>query len=199
LTTFPSPETDLFESIKAAELRRSQFILAIPTNLNAQEDAIQRKLSSENASARSKLRKIYSLMSDLMGAAEPYVACGKGCSSCCKMNVMITQVEANYIEMETGIKPIQLTSYRIHGKEEFISVPCPFLKDDSCSIYEARPFACRKHVSFGTTSYWCEPTRALEMEFPMLGSTGAEGALMDVTGLNSGKVFADIRDFFPQS
>lgn len=184
-------------SAETAELRRAQFIKSMPAELTKREDAIQHKLASQNASSRNKLQKIYSLMADLGKAAEPYVACGNGCSDCCKINVMISQLEANFIERETGIKPAKLTGGLLHPQEKFLGSPCPFLKNNSCSIYEVRPFACRKHFSFDTTAYWCEATLTSKFEFPMIGFTGVEGALLDVAKLTAGGVFADIRDFFP--
>lgn len=192
----PEQAERLTASIEAAECRRAEFVKAIPTELSRREDTIQRKLASENASPRNKLQKIYSLMADLVKVAEPYVACRNGCSGCCKMNVMISQFEANLIEKERGIKPAQVTSSLLHLQDKFIGIPCPFLKNDSCSIYDARPFACRKHLCFDTTSYWCEPARTLDVEFPMLEFSGAEDAFLDVARLKTGGVFADIRDFF---
>lgn len=183
-------------STEAAKLRRAEFVKAIPPELSIREDTIQRKLASENASSRNKLQKIYSLMSELGKVAEPYVACGNGCSSCCQMNVTISQLEANFIEKETGIKPARVTRSVHHPQDEFMGVPCPFLEDGSCSIYDVRPFACRKHLSFDTSPYWCAPARTLTVEFPMLEFSGAQDAFLDVTRLKTGGVFADIRDIF---
>lgn len=186
----------LSASTEAAKLRRAEFVKAIPPELSIREDTIQRKLASENASSRNKLQKIYSLMSELGKVAEPYVACGKGCSGCCQMNVTVSQLEANFIVKETGIKPARLTRSVRHSQDEFMGVPCPFLKEGSCSIYEARPYPCRKHISFDTSSYWCDPTRSL-VQFPMIEFSGAQGAFMDTARTTAGGVFADIRDFFP--
>lgn len=103
-------ELTLKTSRESAEIRRQNFVKAIPADLSQQEDNIQAKLAKENASTRSKLRKIYNLMTDLGSVAEPYVACAKGCSSCCKMNVTISQIEANLISEKTGIKVNQLSN-----------------------------------------------------------------------------------------
>lgn len=187
----------LSTSTEVAELRRGEFVKAMPPELSDREDAIQRKLASENASSRNKLQKIYSLMTDLVKAAEPYVACSKGCSACCQMNVMISQLEANFIEKETGIKPAQLIRSVLYSQDKFIGVPCPFLKDGSCSIYDVRPFPCRKHLSFDTSSYWCDPAHSLDVKIPLVEFSGAQGAFLDIARTTSGGVFADIRDFFP--
>lgn len=183
-------------STRVAQLRRAEFMKAMPPELTNREDTIQRKLASENASSRNKLQKIYSLMTELVKTAEPYVACSNGCSACCKMNVMISQFEANFIEEGTGIKSAQLARTLIHPQEKFVGIPCPFLKDGSCSIYEMRPFACRKHLCFDTSPYWCDPAQSLKAEVPMIEFSGAQDAFIDVTRMKTGGVFADIRDFF---
>ncbi len=190
-------QIDLLEkSIKSIKIRSASFVNAIPHELSEREDNIQAKLANENASPRSKLRKIYNLMTDLGSAAEPYVACAKGCSSCCKMNVTISQIEANLISEKTGLNVNQLANSKNHDSEEFIGIPCIFLKDGSCSIYDVRPFVCRKHVWFDTSSYWCDPQRSLEATMPMIEFSGAAAAFFDVTKKDSGGIHADIRDFF---
>lgn len=186
----------LAKSKESAEIRRAHFVTAIPPELSKREDAIQANLAKENASPRSKLRKIYNLMTDLGNVAEPYVACGKGCSSCCKMNITISQIEANLIAEKLGIKSKQLTNNKNHPSEEFIGVPCTFLKNDSCTIYDVRPFVCRNHVWFDTSSYWCDPERSLAVTMPMIEFSGAVAAFFDVTKKDSGGIHADIRDFF---
>lgn len=190
-------DAELARSIETAECRRSQFMSAIPPELSNREDKFQRKLALENSSALNKLRKIFSLIDELGKAAGSYVACGRGCSACCNINVMVSQLEASFIEKETGVKSVQVTNSQSHREDEFLGRPCSFLDEGSCSIYEARPFACRKHWSFDASAYWCDPARAFAANLPMLGFSGAEGAYFDATRIMSGGVFADIRDFFP--
>ena len=196
-TSLSKDQADLLaKSIESATLRRTDFLKSLPHELSKREDEIQARLSKENASPRSKLRKIYNLMTDLGHAAEPYIACGKGCSSCCKMNITISQFEANLISEKTGFKSKQFAHSQNHSPDEFIGIPCLFLKDDSCSIYNFRPFMCRKHVWFDTTPYWCDPERSLDVAIPMIEYSGALGAFLEVTKNNSGGIYADIRDFF---
>lgn len=198
--TNSSPPNDVEDLLKtsreSAEVRRTNFVKAIPPELSEREDNIQAKLIKENASPRSKLRKIYNLIGDIGIVAEPYVACAKGCSSCCKMNVTISQIEANIISEKTGLNVKQLSNSKNHNSEEFIGIPCMFLKGDSCSIYEVRPFVCRKHVWFDTSPFWCDPERSLKVEMPMIEFSGAVGAFFDVTKKGAGGIHADIRDFF---
>jgi hypothetical protein len=186
----------LATSQESASLRRANFVTAIPIELSKREDEIQTKLANENASSQSKLRKIYNLMTDIGNVAEPYIACANGCSSCCKMNVTISQVEANLIGEKMGRKAKQLVNSKNHNTNEFIGIPCIFLQDNSCSIYDVRPFVCRNHLWFDTSSYWCDPKRSLDVTMPMIEFSGATGAFFEVTKKNSSGIHGDIRDFF---
>jgi uncharacterized protein len=150
-----------------------------------------------NSSAVSKLRKIYALVDELGAAAKGFVACQNGCSSCCHMNVTISSIEAKQIEATTGHKHVGLSSSKIHDTAEFSGQPCPFLKNASCSIYAARPFACRTHFSFDTTNYWCHPKRSNLRNMPLIRFESAEAAFFEATNKNASGVFGDIRDFFP--
>jgi len=177
--------------------RRDEYAASLDVSLKEREGSIPRRMRSTNASANSKLTKIYALMDELGAAAKDFVACRNGCSACCHMNVTISVIEAKQIETATGRARATLSSSRIHNLGEFSGRPCPFLKDSSCGIYPIRPFACRKHVSFDTTSFWCQPERSHVKEMPMIGFSGVEEAYSDVSGRNSNGIFADIRDFFP--
>ena len=177
--------------------RRDAYSASLDASLKEREDLIAKTMRTTNASATSKIRKIYALADDLGSAAKAFVACKNGCAACCHMNVTISAIEAKQIEATTGRARIALSSSRTHDLAEFSGQPCPFLIDSLCSIYDVRPFACRKHVSFDTTSYWCQPERSHEKEMPMIRFNGLEEAYFDVTGRTKAGVFGDIRDFFP--
>jgi Fe-S-cluster containining protein len=83
--------------------------------------------------------------------------CKKGCSYCCGLTVKVAVPElylilehlldtlssAELSELKTNLrKNIQLKQCR-HNRNERIMVKCTFLKNNSCSIYEYRPFSCR--------------------------------------------------------
>jgi len=196
----PGQENERLNSSAAeAEPRRTMFLASIPSDLSRREDAIQGVLSLENASPRSKLRKIYRLIEEFSNLSAPFVACKKGCSSCCHMNIAIWRVEADYIGKQAGRSPARILNTRAHRLEEFIGKPCPFLREDTCTIYQFRPYVCRKHVSFDTTPYWCEPSRALTVSVPKVHFSGIDNALATLTGKTSSDIFADIRDFFPDT
>ncbi|MCK4119564.1 YkgJ family cysteine cluster protein [Ralstonia solanacearum] len=137
------------------------------------------------------------MVDKLVEAAAPFVACKRGCSACCHMNVNVTEVEAQIIEEQTGRRYARFTGAIRHPDGEFTGVACPFLVDGTCSIYSVRPFACRHHMSFNLDAYWCSPERAHLAEMPMISFGGARQAYSAVTRLDSGGLYGDIRDFFP--
>lgn len=76
-------------------------------------------------------------------------SCKRGCSSCCHLNVDITDCEAQVIKkfphnkknLKLHSKLGQATRHKLSREES----ACPFLKDNECSIYEDRPLACRAY------------------------------------------------------
>jgi hypothetical protein len=88
------PTSDLEHAYR----RRDAYVSSLDASLKEQEDLIAATMQSTNASAISKLRKIYALVDDLGAAAKDFVACKNGCAACCHMNVMISALEAKHIE-----------------------------------------------------------------------------------------------------
>ncbi len=81
------------------------------------------------------------------------LACGKGCSSCCKTHKTIPvyplelvgiswYVTEKITNPERKVIKRQLKSYK-EGD------PCPFLVDRLCSVHPMRPIACRQFNVFG--------------------------------------------------
>ena len=96
------------------------------------------------------------------GAARNVVACRAGCDACCHVPVGVQAHEvllaAEYIQ--THFTPADLegaiTRTAAHrdafaGRSSLaqaaLNRPCAMLRDGSCTIYEARPEACRAHHS----------------------------------------------------
>ena len=152
----------------------------------------------ENSSLKSKLGKVYKLVDELGEAATPFIACKKGCSACCKMNVSISSVEAEQMALHSQKNINHLKRSIAHDIGHFSGIACPFLIENACSIYEVRPYMCRAHVSFDTSSYWCEPERAYDAEFQRVEFSGAMAAYKAIHEKTSNSIFADIRDFFSE-
>ena len=96
------------------------------------------------------------------------IACCSGCSFCCYMRVMVTAPEfhiiSNYIKKtftkekikalkETLRNTVSETARCVSITEKF-AIPCSFLDNNSCSIYDARPFTCRAFNS--TNNQYCQ-------------------------------------------
>lgn len=73
------------------------------------------------------------------------------CANCCRtLGPRITEKDIDRIAKALRIKPAKVIENYLRVDEDndyvFQSMPCPFLMDDNyCSIYEARPKACREY------------------------------------------------------
>ncbi len=92
--------------------------------------------------------------------------CRKGCSACCSESLYVSEAEVDHLleplspveraevagrlpawlaatEAIRAVKMPDATAYR------FLSVPCPLLKNNLCSVYARRPFGCRTFFATG--------------------------------------------------
>lgn len=101
-------------------------------------------------------------------------ACRQGCATCCSSNVVVTATEAelildyileNRLERMASAALSRQSAFTapkqtvnefardcFEGREPAEEAPgnpeaCPFLKDNLCTIYPVRPFACRSFIS----------------------------------------------------
>lgn len=81
------------------------------------------------------------------------ISCRKGCSHCCRIQVLMTPAEADLIKQYCEENSIAI-DYDYFEKQKDLTEEnharsaanaCAFLKDNLCSIYEVRPFACRNY------------------------------------------------------
>lgn len=89
--------------------------------------------------------------------ADGLVACKQGCSFCCHSEVGIYQVEADYIAKHVGGSAKKVAPDPTRTSKTWIDPnnPCPFLKDDACTVYKYRPMTCRTHLHFEATNEMC--------------------------------------------
>jgi Fe-S-cluster containining protein len=95
-------------------------------------------------------------------AARAVVSCRAGCGTCCHVPVGVQAHEvllaAEYIQthfapeaLETVIAGVathrEAFAGRTMDERAAMKTPCALLRDGNCSIYEARPEACRSHHS----------------------------------------------------
>lgn len=189
-------EQEVAAGKELAEGRRAAFLAAIPKPLLDREDAITGEVARENASARSKLKRVYRLMDEMSVYRAHHVACRRACSACCRMNITITALEAEAIAAATGRPAAPVANSIAHQQDKFVGSPCPFLAADECSIYDNRPLSCRKHASYFTTAKWCSPPHLNTVQAPLVRFGGLDEALTLLSTKRGMAVFADIRDFF---
>ncbi len=73
------------------------------------------------------------------------------CANCCKTtSPIVRDKDIDRMAKHLRLRPAELVDRYLHLDDEddyvFNSAPCPFLGEDNyCSIYEARPKACREY------------------------------------------------------
>ena len=90
------------------------------------------------------------------------VECKKGCAWCCHQEVFAVTHEFLFIQdhlnhgftrnqkdhiLDKAKEKTLLTLQKPLEEQLQVRAPCPFLEEDSCAIYEARPMACRIYLS----------------------------------------------------
>lgn len=100
-----------------------------------------------------------------------FVACGRGCFACCFEPAHVTRQEAELLVERLQAMPPEekervraaaaewMDRFRAAGLEKLSDpdvfsyraarLACPFLRNGECSVYSARPIACRGHVAIG--------------------------------------------------
>ncbi|WP_165671479.1 YkgJ family cysteine cluster protein [Metapseudomonas otitidis] len=162
----------LKEDQESALATCKRLVEGLPAKLIKKESSIANRLEQAKLSPLKKLDAIYKLLGEIGAYVAPSTPCRKGCSSCCHFAVTVSEVEVQYIEAHTKYKRRK----QALPAEDFHGQACPFLKNNSCSIYSARPFVCRRHHSLAPSPEWCAPEKSFAGEFPQLKSSELETA-----------------------
>ena len=155
-------------------------------------------LTYGNGQLGDQLEAVYRLIDEFNAFLAPFMSCKKGCSHCCHIDVQITTLEAELIQVRQGIPAHQSPQFT-HGHHD----PCPFLTPyGSCGIYESRPLICRMYQVVGEPEHCKDGYNQLTYVNAEMGHFGnAHFAnlmrwLIHVVESNPGCRLADIRDFF---
>lgn len=153
-------------ALESAERNQRKALALIPAKLQAREDRFFEQMRRAKIGPAKKLAMLYSLMEELSEAISPLTPCKNGCSLCCHYNVSVSEIEVAYIEKHTKHRRLKA----LGEKRDYHGEACPFLLDGSCSIYESRPFVCRRHSALTPNAYWCHHDRSSRY-FPLVGFT----------------------------
>ena len=117
------------------------------------------------------------------------IPCRKGCSACCDYLVPLSIPEAFHLRetvlalpeytrnkvinsfLDSAKRILRKQANDIESMEldqlsrwySKLNLTCPFLSDNSCSIYEKRPIACREYL-VKDTNYFCNPAHGGESQ-----------------------------------
>jgi Fe-S-cluster containining protein len=207
---------DLQEALNAWNGNHGIDVGALPTNIQARipesqahatevmakagQGGIRQAMALIDVAARSPtaakrvlwLQKAGDALSSAYG---PVSACKPGCSHCCHIPLVITQVEAVQIGRAIGRKPAKIEQPVETLNFSGYTSPCPMLgADQLCSIYEHRPAVCRGHMNMDRDNLLCQLIPDTPVPVPYLDTRLL--SLGSATILGANQVMADIRQWF---
>ncbi|MFC7461042.1 YkgJ family cysteine cluster protein [Hydrogenophaga defluvii] len=169
--------------------------------------AAEGRLVEQAARAASGSKRIFWLRkaADAMAAtAGGLAACRQGCSHCCHIAVLVSRAEAQVIAKETGValNP-KAGKYTMHNAsqgdatgaaKETFGKPCPFLRDQACSIYDSRPLTCRQLLNMDEDDLLCQLIEGSAPEVPYMNTLDHSVAAVAILGGHQD--YDDIRNWF---
>lgn len=150
-------------------------------------------------SATAKVKLLREMVAVIGDAVSGIAACGKGCSKCCHISVVMCADEAAVIGKEIGVRPEVPPQFIKHGEHDAMAhygEPCPFLANRQCSIYQYRPLACRTLFNMDADALLCTVVPGDPPKVPYLNHWPMTNVIAEA--FESAHNFAELRDFFPK-
>jgi hypothetical protein len=173
-----------------AKINAEKISDSLPLKLKEREDNLVTRFSKHKGNSLTKLKALYDFMDELYSFVNQHIPCKKSCSYCCYYEVSISEIEVQFIEQSLKIKRLKNKYSGI-----FHGTPCPFLKEQVCSIYLYRPFFCRYHITLKDLLTYCHPDVANEFEVPMFHFSEVIKVYNMIIQENQSDMF-DIREAF---
>lgn len=132
--------------------QRMQVAMVIDTNIHEIE-----RFLSEGGTMKEALLRIIGLIDEEMKNNVEWntISCKAGCSHCCRINVDISEAEAeilvDYAEqenIEVNREALESQQHLSNGeRSKSLFKDCVFLsKENTCKVYKVRPLNCRKYL-----------------------------------------------------
>jgi uncharacterized protein len=148
--------------------------------------------------------EFWRIADEIMSSNRDDVACKRGCSHCCHIQVLIPQEEADVIgkrirRKAAYVKPPGRGRKDVAGFDFGYHNHCTFLIEGECSIYENRPLACRLQYTLDIDALLCELGPGESPPVPYLNPQPFLMAFLQMLGApDLMPVLGDIREFFPK-
>jgi uncharacterized protein len=189
------------ETLAYAKRTLGAFYDAITLQEQSEISTSLKRIIMSNSRLVAKVSQLYAVVDKTFRHSSGLAACARGCSHCCYIAVKITRPEAELIGERVGIAPTDVRNSQSRDPKSFSrATPCPFLKNEECSIYEVRPFECRVNFNFDRDSYWCQVENwdkpGAGIPKPIIAPIAMAYAAIAQADPRNG-IVADIRDFFP--
>lgn len=178
-----------------------QVVDKIHDRLDLQRVTLLGRMAELMPTPAGKLDVLRRMSDELGNAARDLVPCSRGCAKCCNIPTLVSQQEAAVIAQETGAalaQPDQWFDGKMDDPAPYYGVPCTFLRNDTCSIYTHRPFACRIHVHLDRDNTLCQTVPGESIRVPQLDTLRFDLAYAISFGGPLDVKLADVREFFPQ-
>ncbi len=115
------------------------------------KELVDQHINGKNKTYFEILGEIYNFLTEYGEFVKTFSVCQRKCNHCCRNDVYISQIEAEYIG---SMKKLQINTDK--KTTHLNNSPCPFLDiSGDCSVYDYRPFNCRTFHTLDDPKY-CE-------------------------------------------
>lgn len=164
------------------------------------KNSLDRKLQQiiqMQGTKEDKLKALYKIADAIGKEASQHSACRQGCSHCCHIPVAVTQTEANMLGKAIGRPALQILDAPSPSEDGYgYHRPCTFLVEDSCSVYQNRPLACRVHFNLDSDNLLCKLIQGVSVPLPLVNMGKLQ---FTYVYLHGGEKVADILRYFPRA
>lgn len=145
---------------------------------------------------KGRLNRARKVADQISKAVTPHSACKASCSYCCHIPIALSSVEALVIGESIGVTPTMSISRDAREDiNHYHRQPCTFLQQGKCSIYDARPMACRLAFNMSDSPYFCNT--AIDPQDSHVAYLNLQDLELAFTAAVVEGTVGDIRDFFP--